>query len=351
MLRCSSDPAPWSEGAKALQGNSLLGAIRALVSLLDGERGLDEIAGEMVVRGFNLDDAFAALNWLELRGFLREGTDPQANALSAEEHRLYAAQMAEFAHWTEAEAARNDPPGLATQLALKHAVVALAGSASAGASFVRAMAATGLGTVVISDDAPRGIEPSSVAQQRKAIEDDAARVNPFTRIRWAAELDELLSPFDDAPPNLLVYCSDRFDPSVCAQINRMCVDRAIPWIPYRRHLHEVDIGPLVVPRETACFACYETRMQAAQSAYDADDVEDRTSPRLNLSLGIDLLALEVLKFLTGAVEPITYGRMWRLDIFSGLLEVHPVLKLPRCAACGTHRLRPARKLWEEAGEP
>jgi bacteriocin biosynthesis cyclodehydratase domain-containing protein len=326
------------------------------VSLLDGEHGLDEIAGEMLVRGFNLDNVFNALNWLDRHSFICEASDEQANVLLDGERRLYAKQMAELGRWAEVTQQTGENhtglTGLVAQLALKRAVVALIGSGSASVNFIQAMSAIGVGTLVVLDEA---IEKptqklSNIGQGRKNLEEESAKINPFVRLIWVTSLSEICTASENASPDLVVYCPDRFDSNAGMEINGLCLERAIPWMLYRRHLHEVDIGPLMIPRETACFACYDSRIQASHSMHTTDAFEDLNLPQLNLPLGVDLLALEVLKFLTGAIEPVAYGRIWRLDVFSGLLELHAVLKLPRCPACGMHRVRPARKLWEETDE-
>jgi len=60
----------------------------------------------------------------------------------------------------------------------------------------------------------------------------------------------------------------------------------------------------------------------------------------------DLLALECLRWL-GGLTPTTRSRVWRLDLVSGASHFSPVLKLPRCPACGVHRSAPERRLWDE----
>ena len=62
-------------------------------------------------------------------------------------------------------------------------------------------------------------------------------------------------------------------------------------------------------------------------------------------VGIDFLAVEILKLFTQSSLPACRGKIWRLHLTSGVSEVHPVLKLPRCVACGSHRKNPSKKLW------
>jgi molybdopterin-synthase adenylyltransferase len=329
LLKCSSEGVSWINQANMLAHGPLVNTLPVVVPLLDGKRTLEEIAGELVVRGFTLGDIFAALNWLDRQGLILEAPDDGANALPSDERRLYAAHMAEFGRWAKSccliTDAPPDPTGLAAQLSLRQAVVVLVGSGVAGRNLIRALAAIGVGTLVILDldgsaKNTSGVERPDDLDAGENVLAELARVNPFVRLTRVTRFADLPTAMDDSPPNLLVYCSDQFDPMACTQINRLCLDHRIVWLVYRKRLHEIDIGPLIVPRETACFACYENRLRAlTPSVRPQDDSEDLNSPTLNLPLGIDLLALEVLKFLTGTIEPVTYGRLWRLNIFSGLL--------------------------------
>jgi bacteriocin biosynthesis cyclodehydratase domain-containing protein len=104
------------------------------------------------------------------------------------------------------------------------------------------------------------------------------------------------------------------------------------------------MGPLVEPRVTACYACCRTRREAAHFGWKAETGAEEVGVGLPFAVGLDLLALEVLKILSGAATPMTWNRLWRLDLASGVATLHPVLKLPRCPACGV-AARPPRKLW------
>ena len=326
----------------------LLGPLRAVVGLLDGSRSLAELSGAMAVDGFRLDEVFAALHWLDQQGLLREAPDDAADSISEGERRIYASQIAEFARWGNPAAAGSKAPavidGLAMQLALKRAVVVVVGSGFARDQLTLALSAIGVGHLVLLG-----------SEETSPITLPSERLNPFVRLTHLTRAQDLTRALDDTPPRLLVYCSDRFDPALCRELNKIALDLALPLIFYRRGPHSIEIGPLVLPGETACFACYEGRLRVV-SPWEDDraDPESQSSPytvdtpRLNLALGIDMLGLEILKFLTCAGEPVSAGRLWRLNVFSGLLELHPVLKLPRCPACGMHRRRPARRLWEEA---
>jgi hypothetical protein len=68
--------------------------------------------------------------------------------------------------------------------------------------------------------------------------------------------------------------------------------------------------------------------------------------RLATTLGLDWVAVDVIKFFTELGEPVTRSRLMFIDYFSGTPEVHSLLRLPRCSVCGPPR-KPQVQLWEE----
>jgi bacteriocin biosynthesis cyclodehydratase domain-containing protein len=157
-------------------------------------------------------------------------------------------------------------------------------------------------------------------------------------------------------PDLIVLCDDGFDPDCFDSVNRYCLEQRLTWTSYRDLGTRYEIGPLVVPFETACFACLEQRRRGNVPSYDerltmrrALSAAGGSLGRLNLTLGGDVLALEVIKVLTRFGRPMTYGAVYSFDVASLEGVLHPVLKLPRCRACGhPARDRATVSFWDPA---
>jgi molybdopterin-synthase adenylyltransferase len=132
-------------------------------------------------------------------------------------------------------------------------------------------------------------------------------------------------------------------------LNDLCLQHRIPLLVYKQKTFEIELGPLVIPHETACYLCYELRIAGALSPYEESIISDimNKEERLNFPLAIDSLALEIIKFVSYIIEPITRGRLWRLNFLTGSSTIHTILKLPRCPSCGVNNGVPTRKLWEE----
>ncbi len=117
------------------------------------------------------------------------------------------------------------------------------------------------------------------------------------------------------------------------------------------------VGPTVVPGETACWTCHELRVKGVQNHYpefeafqqflqshpEVDPVGSRL-PALAQALA-GLAAFETIRILTNVMPPVTYGAMVTLNCMDMAVEMHDVLKLPRCPVCGPVRHDPQRRIW------
>ena len=112
----------------------------------------------------------------------------------------------------------------------------------------------------------------------------------------------------------------------------------------------MECGPLVIPRATACYRCYTTRRTALLTPLERVWVE-RAEPAGAPAVppGLEMLALDAVKFLARLDEPVLQGRLWRFSLQTGETRVHPILRLPRCPECGVAEERPPVKIWDDAG--
>jgi bacteriocin biosynthesis cyclodehydratase domain-containing protein len=329
--------------------------LASLAPLLDGSRSLEEVCANLLLDGLQAGAILNCLKRLDAQGRLVEAAGSPAAALTPAEIARYRSQMRLLATCRSTTQER-DAPGSAweeaggpAQAKLKAARVALVGFGVSGSSLARHLALAGVGHL----QAARTSGDSSAAElgawagtPNGDLRSEAAQLNPGVDYE-EIDLEQLLTA--DAPAcDLLICCPDRFDDDLCRRCNSLSLQRSMPILFYRQQLFEAAIGPLVIPRETACYVCYECRRRGVLSKLDLAALEWNAEPaRINFALGSEWAAMEVIKHLTGVAEPISRGRLWRLDFLSGLPAIHTVLKLPRCPACGVHKHRPLRRLWEE----
>ena len=337
----------WRERYGSLSEDARPPLSNTLTQLLDGVNTIEEVYGILIVQGYQLDSIHDALHWLDAHKLLKEAPGSAASLLSASELTFYSRQAAALALLAlpgrSVKGESDIYSGLIGQTRLKEAAVTLIGLGEAGSAFARALTLAGVGQIIAAPDSS-----SVYAQMNTQMHAEFQRINPNVQFTLVTRPEDIPNALGEVSPDLMVYCPDNFDPAFCEWLNRVCLEISQPLLLYHRKPLEIDIGPLILPRETACYICYDRRQKAAKTNSELFVSEiDPDAPRFNFPLGTDLLALEAIKFLSRAAEPVTYGRLWRMNLLSGSLESHAVLKLPRCPACGAHKVRPARKLWEE----
>jgi ribosomal protein S12 methylthiotransferase accessory factor len=129
------------------------------------------------------------------------------------------------------------------------------------------------------------------------------------------------------------------------RINRFACAHGIPWLPMRATPDTLRLGPTVLPGVSACLLCAELRAAAngpnSPAPFPGGEGGARpvSSPLHRDGEGVGgevlpLVALEVLQTLIG--EPSrARGHLGLRDRQSGAWTWHPVLRHPRCPACGT----------------
>jgi bacteriocin biosynthesis cyclodehydratase domain-containing protein len=166
------------------------------------------------------------------------------------------------------------------------------------------------------------------------------------------------APAAEAPPGLRIACSDHDDHEFLLEQNEVALREGVMSTFARRSGSRVLVGPIVVPRESACFNCYLERVVSNTEFIDEFEGNARSSgarrPPLRDATGLmsGVLAFLVTQHVAFALERITtvarVGEVLAFDLLSSRTTRHPVLKLPRCRVCGRGRpgelLRAARDL-------
>ncbi len=172
----------------------------------------------------------------------------------------------------------------------------------------------------------------------------------------SAEMVTVERPADPARvdvrlPEADVYlvAPDPYDPAFLVWFNRVALRYNVAWIPVYVAGFSVRLGPFVLPYETACYTCYERRVESNMLYYD-DHIAMRKALRDGatipssdnlvpgvVDLAAGLAALEAVRFLASRaslMEPVLFGKTLEYAFLSMKGTTHTVLKLPRCPACG-----------------
>lgn len=173
---------------------------------------------------------------------------------------------------------------------------------------------------------------------------------------WPAALHPVEGPHDwsngmaPASADCVVACSDCGEIDALREWNRFCVARKIRFFPLVLQNLIGNVGPFIVPGETACYECFYAR----QNSHLEDPVSQRTALALmtrgqsstgfhlaTASLMGDMAACELVKFVTDALPESNIGKLILVSLFDTRLEARKVLKIPRCIVCSPLHTRSA----------
>lgn len=179
-----------------------------------------------------------------------------------------------------------------------------------------------------------------------------------------ADLARLQIPFSEAfvpsAPNLslIVACSDYENHGVFRDRNRDAVGagRAILFACLAEA--GIRIGPLVVPRESACFECFHHRLRANlafREEFDAfiehnaflDEAGIDSKAGIYARVGSGFVCTQILHFLLGTTQHCMVDKLVEVSPMTSELFSSQLLKLPRCGVCGCsdEETSPAARDW------
>lgn len=288
--------------------------------------------------------------------------DGPAGAARYEPQRLY------FSHFDGAPAGDGTPlagprpaaDGREAQRRLAASSVAVLGLGQAGSAVARALALAGVGRLRLADALPvrhedvwagAFYEAEDVGRPRAdALRERLGRLNEHVHaepVPWEPgdPADRVRALVEGC--SLGVLCPDSFHPRAYEAVNEACLAAGTPWINRRALGFEVTVGPLVVPGESPCYRCFDLRLLS--NLLDADErrklhgyLDDGTlhTGALPVAPGVEVLVTESLKRLSGFRAPATLGHVVFLSAAGGDVRRRPVLRIPRCPACGAGARQP-----------
>jgi bacteriocin biosynthesis cyclodehydratase domain-containing protein len=236
--------------------------------------------------------------------------------------------------------------GADIQRRLARARILILGAGALGSHLVEGLAHAGVGEMRIHDPAGAPRAHALCAEAAARYPHLGFRAGPDDPEDFAGAIGEV---------DCAVVCADSPIPLLAEAVNEAALRAEKRWL-----LGRVDrgiglIGPTVIPRESACYECFLLRR--AVNLADADERqphpgappgrgEGLAAPRALAAAIGSLLALEVLRLLSGAAPPQTVNRVLRLSFFAAQATYHRILRFPGCPACGFGARRPP---WEAQG--
>jgi len=339
-----------------LSGKSIKAAGR-LLELLDGTREVPQILQEFP--DIPEEEVLRTMKRLFEKGLVEEAAVSEED-LSSKSGLNYEAQVTFFS------VIHRD--GRSAQDILRKSRIAVFGLGRVGSHAVASLARAGIGYIVAVDDGVvdgslpvcGGLYfPEDVGRLRtEAAEERLAQLNPGVRFEVAYVQNNEIAQIAEIIRNtsLVLVCQDSPAVNIYRSVNEASLQQNIRWLRASLEGFEAQLGPCVIPQQSACFTCYELRTKGNWSYYDENLAFEQYlasgGPKADYGclasmsgfLG-NMAALECLKLLTGFALPITCGKLWTFNINTFEAQAHEVLKLPRCPSCGFTVKTPNAALW------
>ena len=188
------------------------------------------------------------------------------------------------------------------------------------------------------------IAGAAVDQVETRLTQTAVSVHPLFDIDLTSFTKSLREQgVETAPPGKLniVITNNYLHPDLAA-INQMAVTHMQPWLLIKPIGTEIWVGPLFVPGETGCWACFSVRLAGHRKieAYlqtQSDDLRQHTTAVAALpstrQLAFNIAATDISRWLVQGSSPLV-GNVLSVDTLTWQQQQHSLTRRPQCPVCG-----------------
>jgi bacteriocin biosynthesis cyclodehydratase domain-containing protein len=338
-----------------LRGRLVTDVFPRLVPLLDGTRTFDDVVRHLDPGGAMPGLRTALLQLVDV-GMIETDADEPVLPPHLETQRRFIRQFGGSATTTRAiTTGRVLVAGEGPLVpALVHALAAT-GVAEVGVCSGARVTSADVGQSVHLDPAHVGAPLTSTVTEALAGRTEARLTTlptlPADKLSW----QEALSGYDvavlalDAPVVSLPWVEE---------FNKAALALGVAWtsaaLLQRATVH---VGPSVVPQDTACWKCFESRFRSnlghatryeefMAHVRDAEEYVDQGGLPEVTGFAANLAAMEAVRLLAREELYVrTAGALLAINVWDYSLEVHPVLKLPRCSHCSSVHGVPSERTW------
>jgi bacteriocin biosynthesis cyclodehydratase domain-containing protein len=237
---------------------------------------------------------------------------------------------------------------------LRDSSVVLVGLGALGTHVLQSLVCAGVGTISIIDD--ERITPADLVAglcsehdigrlRTEAAAEGIARHAEDTHVEgYSVGLDHVQWTDLLGNADLVVSCSDNSASRTHRVLNRVCLQNSSMWLSARLGVDFAEVGPLVIPRKTACFACYELRASSNRDVSERHpSVENDREVPLEAcgalpafpQIAAGYVSVEVIRILTGYDQATTAGGVLSVDFTGYGNTMRRVFRVPNCPACGS----------------
>jgi bacteriocin biosynthesis cyclodehydratase domain-containing protein len=157
--------------------------------------------------------------------------------------------------------------------------------------------------------------------------------------------------------DLVVFCPPHPLDQRSLALNEAALAQRVRWLRATACQQMALVGPAVLPYSSACYRCLMQRSGAFEgigagvthelwARLEEDELlaqrHCRAAPPVLVIAGA-MAAWEAIRLLLEESASLTVDALWSLDVVSGTTRLEPVLRMPRCDACGVKG--PSPTLW------
>jgi len=268
------------------------------------------------------DTVLFVLKLLRANGALQEGAIPPSKLLTKKALKHFDPQIQFLSHFTQ------DPVQVFTQLQSAHILI--------------------LGSPLFSEIIKTSLT-SAGFKNLKTLDVELGEPNSKSR-----DLQKILNPKTHSW-DLVIACQEGMAINFFTKINTLSQKLGLRWIPISVSGTTGLLGPTIIPLQSACYTCLQSRI-AANAPDLTGHVEYQKLLQSNplptnegimiplLSTLASQAALEAIRLITGLTQPQTINRLFEFKITTPIPQSHQVFRVPRCRDC--HESVPRQAVWD-----
>jgi bacteriocin biosynthesis cyclodehydratase domain-containing protein len=321
-----------------------------LISLLDGQHSFEQIVSHVQQHDSQVtaDDINEVLEDMAHYGLIEDTAVELPADLTPEDLERYTSQLRFLSVLDKSGTQKYE-----LQARLKRARVAVLGLGGLGSNVLIGLAAIGVGFLrgvdfdvvetgnlnrqVLYDMDDVGKPKALAAAEQLRRFNSTVHFEPVQKeIEGPSDISELIKDCD-----LVALCADH-PPSISAWMNHAALETSIPFIMGGYHGAAAEVGPFVLPYQTACLNCYLVGIEAVDDEIPELAWIDRAwlrHPNVHFvtALAAHLICSEIFKRLTGLGEPATYNHFASLDLEEFTLTTTAFERSKHCTSCGSEK--------------
>ncbi|WP_029453114.1 TOMM precursor leader peptide-binding protein [Clostridium algidicarnis] len=346
MIQLSSQ-----ENIMLLKGSAVTQVLPELLPLLNGETNLEEIYAKLS----NCTEKVInqAILLLKEHFIIEDNQCKYESKLSEDEIKLFNKELNFFSLFSERvlpNASTVDKYKILEKLKFSKCLVI--GLGNSGSHITKTLVENGMGNMFLFDGRDVNVDMIGTIYKEddlnksrcEVVEKIINNINKKCNIVKSKKFDDTSLEEMIKEVDFVILSEDISVQSMHKKVNKLCINHNKPWISMRAGELRFQVGPLIVPKQTACYTCFQNRLNGNLSFYDEqmafEKYKELNSEKMHVStldlfysISASFLTWEVIKFITKIFSPVTLSRVITFDVLSLETNLDTVLKMPRCSDC------------------